>query len=145
MLTTDNGAPTKGTATPTPTPDPEVPAKAKARTFPADYKRRILEEYESLDRGQKGALLRREGLYSSLMTEWRRQRDLALTEGLQKKRGRPKTDPRDRRIQELERNLERTQAELSKARMVIEVQEKVSALLGELAPCSAEMNEEHGR
>lgn len=142
MIVTDNGVPG---ATEQGHPDPEVPAKATPRRFSASYKARIIAEYEAADRGEKGAMLRREGLYSSLMTEWRRQRDLALTEGLQKKRGRPKADPRDRRIQELERKLERTETELSRARRVIEVQGKVSALLGELAPGSAEMNEEHGR
>jgi transposase len=56
-------------------PEPEVPARARPpRRFSADYKTRILAEYEHLSKAEKGALLRREGLYSSLLTEWRRQR-----------------------------------------------------------------------
>lgn len=69
-------------------PEIEVPAKATRRRFPAEYKARILAEYERLPSGEKGALLRREGLYSSLITEWRKQAAAGAAEALAKKRGR---------------------------------------------------------
>jgi hypothetical protein len=82
--------------------------------------------------GQIGVLLRREGLYSSLLTEWRRARDSGALQALERPRGRPKADPRDAQMVALRRRAERAEAELEKARRVIEVQGNVSALLGEL-------------
>ena len=114
-------------------PDPEVPAKARSRTYSAAYKARILEEYESLNKAGKGALLRREGLYTSLIAAWRSQRDAGAREALGKPVGRPPADPRERETARLRRENERLQAELAKARAVIEVQGKLSALLGQLA------------
>jgi transposase len=114
-------------------PDPEVPARAKTRTYTAAYKARILAEYESLDKSGKGALLRREGLYTSLISAWREQRDRAVKEALARPAGRPKADPRDRELAELRRRNEALQSELDKARKVIEVQGKLSALLEQLA------------
>ena len=114
-------------------PDPEVPPRATRRRFPAEYKARILAEYERLPDGDKGALLRREGLYSSLISEWRKQAASGALEGLAKKRGRPGPDVKERRIAKLEAEVERLRAELSKKDMVIEVQGKVSALLEELS------------
>jgi transposase len=114
-------------------PDPEVPAKARSRTYSAAYKARILDEYESLDKAGKGALLRREGLYTSLISAWRLQRDQGALQALAKPAGRPPADPRDRDSARLRRENERLRAELDKARRVIEVQGKLSALLGQLA------------
>jgi transposase-like protein len=114
-------------------PDPEVPAKARSRTYSAAYKARILDEYESLDKAGKGALLRREGLYTSLISAWRIQRDQGARAALAKPAGRPPADARDREIARLRRDNERLAAELGKARKVIEVQGKLSALLGQLA------------
>ena len=114
-------------------PDPEVPAKARSRTYSAAYKARILAEYESLDKAGKGALLRREGLYTSLISAWRLQRDQGVKEALARPAGRPAADPRDRENARLRQENERLQAELAKARKVIEVQGKLSALLGQLA------------
>jgi transposase len=114
-------------------PDPEVPAKARSRTYSAAYKARVLEEYESLDKAGKGALLRREGLYTSLISAWRIQRDQGVKQALARPVGRPPADGRDRENARLRRENERLQAELSKARKVIEVQGKLSALLGQLA------------
>jgi len=114
-------------------PDPQVPARARSRTYPAAYKARILAEYDSLDKAGKGALLRREGLYTSLISAWRSQRDQAGLAALAAPPGRPTVDPRDRENTKLRRENERLQAELDKARKVIEVQGKLSALLGELA------------
>jgi transposase len=116
-----------------PTPDPEVPAKAKTRTYTASYKARVLTEYEALDKAGKGALLRREGLYTSLIAAWKQQRDQGVKEALGKPAGRPKADPAEREAAALRRENERLRAELDKARRVIEVQGKLSALLGELA------------
>jgi transposase len=118
-------------------PDPEVPAKARSRTYSAAYKARILEEYESLDKAGKGALLRREGLYSSLITTWRQQRDRGARQALARPAGRPPADTRDRELAQLRRENERLTAELAKAQTVIEVQGKLSALLGQLATSSA--------
>lgn len=123
-------------------PDPEVPAKAKSRTFSASYKARILAEYEGLDKAGKGALLRREGLYSSLISYWREQRDSGARAALAASAGRPKADPRDRDNARLARENERLRAELDKARRVIEVQGKLSALLGQLATDSPETGSE---
>ena len=114
-------------------PDPEVPAKARSRVFSAAYKARILAEYEAVGKAGKGALLRREGLYSSLLYVWSKQRDRGAAEGLSKPVGRPQADPRDRDNVLLRRENERLRAELDKARRVIEVQGKLSALLGQLA------------
>ncbi len=114
-------------------PDPEVSAKAKSRRFSAAYKTRILAEYEGLDKAGKGALLRRAGLYSSLLTNWRDQRDKGAWAALAQPAGRPKADTRDREDARLQRENEQLRAELGKARKVIEVQGKLSDLLGQLA------------
>jgi len=78
-------------------------------------------------------MLRREGLYSSLMTTWRRQRDEGAREALARPAGRQKADPRDREITGLKREVERLESELDKSRRVIEIQGKLSALLETLA------------
>ena len=117
-------------------PDPEVPAKARSRSYTAAYKKRILDEYEMLDKAGKGALLRREGLYTSLISSWRIQRDQGALAGLAAPVGRPQADPRDRENAKLRKELERLESELDKARKVIEVQGKLSALLGQLATSS---------
>ena len=123
-------------------PDPEVPAKARSRTYSAAYKARILDEYESLDKAGKGALLRREGLYTSLISAWRIQRDQGVRAALARPVGRPPADARDRENAKLRRENERLQAELTKARKVIEVQGKLSALLGQLATDSSSSGSE---
>ena len=123
-------------------PDPEVPAKARSRTYSAAYKARVLAEYESLDKAGKGALLRREGLYTSLISAWRLQRDQGVKEALARPAGRPPADARDRENARLRQENERLQAELSKARKVIEVQGKLSALLGQLATDSPDSGSE---
>ena len=116
-----------------PPPDPELVERARRRRFSAEYKLRILREADACSKpGEIGALLRREGLYSSLLTEWRRQRERGSLAALDRRRGRPKADPRDAQMAALRRRAERAEAELEKARRVIEVQGNVSALLGEL-------------
>lgn len=126
-------------------PDPEVPAKARSRSFSAAYKARVLAEYETLDKAGKGALLRREGLYSSLLHVWAKQRDQGAREGLSKPVGRPHTDPRDRDNVLLRKENERLRVELDKARRVIEVQGKLSTLLGQLATDSPSSGSEPTR
>jgi transposase-like protein len=115
-------------------PDPEVPERARGpRRYSPRYKAQILEEYERLDKAGKGALLRREGLYTSLISEWRKQRDRGALQALAAPAGRPPADPRDREVAQLRKANQRLEAELAKARKVIEVQGKLSALLEQLA------------
>ncbi len=113
--------------------DVEVPEKATRRRFAPEYKARILAEYERLADGEKGALLRREGLYSSLISEWRKQATRGAVEGLAKQRGRRGPDPKDRQIARLSADNERLRADLVTKDKVIEVQGKVAALLEELS------------
>ena len=115
-------------------PDPEVADKAIRRRFSAAYKRRVVREADRCTKpGELGALLRREGLYSSSLRTWRRQHDAGELAGMgSAKRGRkaqPK-DGRDKRIAELEREAQRLQRKLEQAETVIEIQKKVSTLLG---------------
>ena len=119
-------------------PEPEVPERATRRTHTAQYKLRVLAEYERQDRDGRGALLRREGLYSSLISEWRKQRDQGALEALGASPGRPPTDSRDQEVARLRRDNARLQSDLAKARKVIEVQGKLSALLEQLATGGAE-------
>lgn len=114
-------------------PDPQVPERAKRRTYTAKYKAEILAEYDALDRDGKGALLRREGLYTSLISEWRKQRDRGALEALGKARGRPPADPVERENARLKAQVAKLEAELDTSRRVIEVQGKLSALLEQLA------------
>jgi transposase len=110
-------------------PDPEVPEKTVRRKFTAAYKLRILKEAESCTgQGRVGALLRREGLYSSSLTSWRRQ----VAQGLiPKKRGpaAQKADPHVRRVAELEKENARLTHKLKQAELIIDVQKKVAELL----------------
>jgi hypothetical protein len=98
----------------------------------------ILDEYEGLDRDGKGGLLRREGLYTSLISEWRKQRDRGALAALAAKSGRQPVDPIERDNARLRQRVGRLEEELGTARRVIEVQGKLSALLGELATDSAQ-------
>ena len=110
-------------------PDPEVPAKARRRTFTAQYKQDVLAAYEAAPEGEKGAILRREGLYSSLISEWRRARDAGALAGLKQPRGRPAADPRDAEIARLRKEKAKLEQELATSRFVVEVQSKLQALL----------------
>jgi len=121
-------------------PDPEVVPQAKRRQFSAKYKLRILAEADQCtQRGEIGALLRREGLYSSHLTTWRKQRDRGQLEGLTpKKRGR-KPDPQTAELTRLQRENERLKARLEQAETIIEVQKKLSQMLG-LPPAERDEN-----
>src|SRR5450755_3709177 len=112
-----------------PRPDPEVPERARRRRFTAQYKLDVLAAYDAAGQGEKGAILRREGLYSSHVIEWRRARDSGALAGLDRSRGRPAADPRDAQIARLTKEKARLEQELAKARFVVDVQSKLQALL----------------
>jgi len=112
-------------------PDPEVPAKAKRRRFSAQYKLEILREADTCTQpGEIGALLRREGLYSSHLVDWRRQRDAGALQALARRRGRARVDPATGELARLRRDNQRLQTRLDQAQRIIEIQGKVSELLG---------------
>jgi transposase-like protein len=116
------------------TPDTEVPAKARRRRFTAEYKQRILRESERCRKaGEIGALLRREGLYSSHLTAWRAARASGERAGLEAKRRGTKPRVRDgqaQRVAELERELTRWKARAERAEFLVELQKKVASILG---------------
>jgi transposase-like protein len=136
-LERSGGTPASAAAAPagvrSPAPDPEVVPKPRRRTFSAEYKLRILREADRCTKpGQVGALLRREGLYSSHLTDWGRLRDRGfLSTAAERRRGRkPKPiDPSAKRVAELERENRRLSEKLRKAEIIIDVQKKVQALL----------------
>lgn len=123
-----------------PAPRSEVVERAQRRQFTAEYKQRILREADqalaSGEPGALGALLRREGLYSSHLTSWRGARDRGELAGLEpKKRGRKASrNPLASEVARLERQVARLEGDLEKARIVISVQKKVAALLGNPIP-----------
>lgn len=113
-----------------PMPDPEVPERPQRRRFSVEYKLRILAETDAAPLGSIAAILRREGLYSSHLDSFRRQRDAgALIAGAPRKRG-PRVDPLASENAKLRRENERLRKELDKARFVIDVQKKVAKMLG---------------
>ena len=111
-------------------PDPEVSTKAKRRSFTAQYKRRILEEADRCTKpGEIGAMLRREGLYSSNLSKWRREREAAELAGLApKKRGR-KPDKEAAELAKLRRENERLRKQLDQAELIIAAQKKLARLM----------------
>lgn len=129
-----------GGGSPGAAPDPEVAPRAQRRRFGAAYKLRIVEEADGCTKpGEVGALLRREGLYSSHLVEWRRARDQGQLDALASKRRGPKRDP-DRTLKRRNAQLERENAQLRKkletAETILEVQGNVSRLLGLTMPKS---------
>ena len=103
--------------------DPTPPERPVRRTFTADHKARILAEYEAAPTdGSRGAILRREGLYSSHIIDWRKARDAAILDGLAPKPRPRTTTPEQQEIERLRRRAERAEAELAKARLVIDIQ-----------------------
>ena len=118
-------------------PDPEVTPRAKRRTFSGAYKEKILAEVDAASgSGGIGEILRREGLYSSTLTSWRKERDGAVHKAFSKKRGpAPMRNPLAGEVEKLRRQNQRLQDELRKAELIIDVQKKVAMLLGRpLAP-----------
>ncbi len=120
-------------------PDPEVPERlerARRRQFTVGYKLRILTEADAArTTGEIGALLRREGLYSSHLAAWRRQREEGILNALTpRRRGRPTSSPEQRELARLRHENEWLEQRLAAAEAVIEIQKKVSLLLGLAEP-----------
>lgn len=112
-------------------PDTEVVAKAKRRQYTAEYKLHILREVDVCQGfGEIGALLRREGLYSSNLTNWRRQRERGELDGLSPQKRGPKPDPQAVELARLKRENERLRERLRRAELIIDVQKKVAQMLG---------------
>lgn len=107
-------------------PDPEVPAKPERRKFSAEDKTRILEETDrAVEHGGVGAILRREGIYSSTLHGWRKERDAAVRKAFSQKRGpQTKRNPLSSENEKLRRQNQRLQEELEKAHIIIDVQKK---------------------
>ena len=120
-------------------PDPEVSDKPKRRRFTAEYKRKILKQADACRPGELGALLRREGVYSSSLAAWRAARDRGELAGLTPKKRGPKAaapDPRDRELAAKDREIARLSARAERAEALIEVQKKLSQILGIRLPDS---------
>jgi len=112
--------------------DDDPAARPKRRRFSAEYKLSILEEYEQItDQGGKGALLRREGLYSSHIVEWQRAREVGALAGLTPKH-RKKRSPAERELERLRKKTERLEDQLARHRQALEIQGKASELLAQL-------------
>ena len=112
-------------------PDPEVLAKPKRRRFSAEYQLRIVREADACKApGEVGALLRREGLYSSLLSAWRRQCDAGALASLRSKKRGPKAKAVDPRMKRLEREVTQLRRQLEQAETIIEIQKKVAGILG---------------
>ena len=107
--------------------DPEVMPKARRRSFSASYKKKILAEVDSAaGSGGIGEILRREGIYSSTLTNWRKERDAAVEDVFSRKRGpEPKRNPLSGENEKLRRQNQRLQEELRKAELIIDVQKKL--------------------
>lgn len=112
-------------------PDPAVEAKPQRRRFAAEYKLRILREVErAKESGEIGAILRREGLYSSLLTQWRRDRDRVAKAGLAARKRGPKAKAKDPRVKQLEREVAKLRRRNERVELMLGIQKKVSELLG---------------
>lgn len=113
--------------------DVDPAARPRRRLFTAEYKLALLDEYDAAPDGAKGSVLRREGLYSSHVTEWRKARDAGAFEALTVKVRQPKRHPAEIELDRLRRRSERTEAELARTRLALEIMGKASALLELLA------------
>jgi transposase-like protein len=111
---------------------PDPAARPRRRSFTAEYKARILDEYDALPSGseQRGALLRREGLYSSHVAEWRKVRDAGAREGLAPK-GKPKRSAGQLELEKLRRRNQRLEAELERTKLALEITGKAHAYAGD--------------
>lgn len=112
-------------------PETEVVAKAKRRQYTAEYKLRILKEIDSCQgNGDIGAVLRREGLYSSMLSKWKVQRGNGALDGLSAQKRGPKLDPQAAELALMKRDNDRLRERLRRAELIIDVQKKVALLLG---------------
>jgi transposase-like protein len=112
-------------------PDPEVVAGPKRRRFTAEYKLRILREADACKgTGEIGALLRREGLYSSHLVLWRRQREAAAHAQLKSRKRGPKPKTQDPRVKQLERENAQLQRQLKRVALLLDIQKKAGEILG---------------
>ena len=116
---------------PSPVPDPAVSEKAQRRRFTAEYKLRVLQEADACkQRGEIGALLRREGLYSSHLVSWRRQRDQVAQAGFAARKRGPKAKVIDPRVKQLERENAKLKRRLQRVEILLDIQKKASEILG---------------
>ncbi len=112
-------------------PDPEVAPRAKRRRFSEAYKKRILAEYDACtEPGAKGALLRREGIYSSYIATWKRQLERGKLAGSDDKKRGPKEVPNQAELEKLKKENERLRERLRQSELIIEAQKKISQILG---------------
>jgi transposase-like protein len=112
-------------------PDPEVLAKPQRRRFTTEYRLRILKEADACKKpGERGALLRREGLYSSHLITWHQQRERGALVGMRAQKRGPKARPVDPRVKQLEAENRRLQRKLQRAETIITLQKKVAEILG---------------
>jgi transposase len=114
-------------------PEIDPAARPQRRRFSAEYKLAILAEYEAAPDGEKGSVLRREGLYSSQITEWRQARDAGAQGGLKPGTRQAKRQPAEVELEKLKRKQQRTEAELARTKMALDIMGKASALLESLA------------
>jgi transposase len=111
--------------------EPDPTARPRRRSFTAEYKAQILDEYDALPAGSegRGGLLRREGLYTSHIAEWRKARDVGARDGLAPKEKKAKRSPEQVEVDKLRRRNERLEAELARTRLALEITGKAHALL----------------
>ena len=114
-------------------PDDDPAARPRRRRFSAEYKAKILAEYEAAPDGEKGSVLRREGLYSSQITEWRQARDAGVRSGLEPGARKPKQSAAEVELEKLKAKHRRAEAELARTRMALDIMGEASALLESLA------------
>jgi transposase-like protein len=119
--------------------EPDPAARPRRRTFSAEYKERILDEYDGLPVGstERGALLRREGLYTSHIAEWRKAREAGARDGLAPKQRQPRRSPGQVELERLRRKTERLESELERTKTALEITGKVHALLEQLSESAA--------
>ena len=118
--------------------EPTLPPKPRRRNFSAEYKLAMVEEYDGcVGDGDKGALLRREGLYSSHIVKWRRARDAAALDGLSPRARQPATTPDAAALAKANRRIESLEAELARHRLALDIAGKAHALLEMLAESAA--------
>ena len=116
-------------------PEPDPAARPQRRSFTAEYKAAIIEEYDALEHGspERGALLRREGLYTSHISEWRRQRDAGGLAGLAGAPRRPKRSPEQVELEKLRRRNAQLEGELERTKLALDITGKAHALLAQLS------------